>query len=215
MMKKQLAGIVLAISVAGGAGTGVLANAMTSDKEPTPNATTATPTPTAAATTTPPPTVPRSPDQFVLAPGAVGPVKAGMSKAEALATGYFNADVPSEGCEGVKMRLAWKDDYADSFDVYTLRNGEITSIGVLADGITTADGIGKGSTYDEVRAAYPEEQLVEAGYSQSGIRVFDFDNGGWLGFLFDPTVDKIKGDSPVTFVEVTKSAEPGLMRDGC
>lgn len=210
MMKKQLAGIVLAISVAGGAGTGVLANAMTSDKDPTPSA-----NPTPSVKPTPTVTATRLPDQLVLAPGAVGPVKAGMSKAEALATGYFDADVPSEGCEGVRMRLAWKDDYADSFDVYTLRNGEITSIGILSDSVRTAEGIGKGSTYDEVRAAYPDEQLVEAGYVQSGIRVFDLDNGGWLGFLFNPTVDKIKGDSPVTFVEVTKSAEPDLMRDGC
>lgn len=214
MMNKQLAGLVLAISVAGGAGTGVLANALTSDKEPSPRVTPiATPTPTP----TPKPTsdAPSSPDQFVVVPGAVGPVKAGMSKSEALATGYFIADAPPpvEGCPGIP--LVWKDKFADSFDVYTLGNGEITSIGIRAAGTTTAEGIGKGSTYDEVQAAYPDEQLVEAGYGQSGLRVFDRDNGGWLGFLFNPTVDKIKGDSPVTFVEVTKGAEPGLMRDGC
>ncbi|MFI5428241.1 hypothetical protein [Aeromicrobium sp. UC242_57] len=117
-----------------------------------------------------------------------------MSKAAALATGYFVADVvPAvDGC--VALPLVWKDKYARSFDVQTLGNGEIVSIGVRGDGITTSDGIGKGSTFDEVRAQYPEEQRVEAGYSQSGIRVFDPENGGWLGFLFDPTISEIRGD---------------------
>lgn len=206
MMKKQLAGIVLAVSVAGGAGTGVLAHALTSDKPSTPTAT-STPTPTTAA--------PGAPREFVVSPGAVGPVKAGMSKTEALATGYFvdNLPAPVEGCPAPP--LAWKDEYTDAFDVYTLGNGEITSIGIRSDEVKTAKGIGTGSTYDEVRAAYPDESLVEAGYGQSGIRVFDHEDGGWIGFLFNPTVAKIKNDSPVTFVEVTKGAEPGLMRDGC
>lgn len=212
MMKKQLAGLVLAVSVAGGAGTGVLAHTLSSDKPSTPSA---TPTPKTTPTTTPTAQDPTSPDQFVIAPGAVGPVKAGMSTAEALATGYFVANEPAlaEGCPAPP--LAWKAEYADAFDVYTLGNGEITSIGIRGDGVRTVEGIGTGSTYDDVRAAYPEEQLVEAGYGQSGVRVFDRENGGWVGFLFDPTVAKIKGSSPVTFVEVTKGAEPSLMRDGC
>lgn len=197
-MNIKIAGLVLAISVVGGAGVGVIAHAVTTEEpaQAEPQKRLAT-------------------GDFVLAPGAVGPVRAGMSKAEALATGYFKADVAPavDGC--VALPLAWKALYARAFDVQTVGNGEITSLGVRTKKATTADGIGVGSSYDKVRAAYPEESLVEAGYSQSGVRVFDSENGSWIGFLFDSSVDKISGSSPVTFIEVTKGAEPGLMRDGC
>lgn len=195
MMNKQIAGLVLAVSVLGGVGAGALANALTSES-PTPNR-----------------AVGR--DELTLGPGVVGPIKAGMSKSEALATGYFVADVagPAEGC--LVLPLAWKDAYAETFDVHTLDNGEIVSIGVRGDSVTTDDGIGVGSTYDEVAALYPDESLVEAGYGQSGIRSFDRENGGWIGFLFDAPPSDIKRNAPVTFVEVTKGVEPSLMRDGC
>lgn len=198
MMRKQVAGIVLAFSVAGGAGAGVLAKVVSSQKPPV--AVTATPT---------------SPDQFIVSPGAVGPVVVGMSKSEGMATGYFVAGTPPVAGECPALPLVWKDDYAEDFDVQTLGNGEIVSIGVRGRSIQTAEGVGVGSTYDEVHAAYPQEVLVEAGYGQSGLRVFDSQDGGWIGFLFDPPVDKIEGNSPVTFVEVTKGGEPSLMRDGC
>jgi hypothetical protein len=216
MMKKQIAALVLAGSVAGGIGAGVLANAATTD-----GPTSASPAPSSPATSS---TTPSSeggesgmatPDVLELAPGRVGPVKAGMSKAQALATGYFVADLPApvEGCPVVP--LAWKDEYVNTYDVYTLGNGEISSIGVRGRGVTTAQGISVGSTYDEVKAAYPDESLLDAGYDQSGVRVFDRQDGGWIGFLFNAKPDAIEGSDPVTFVEVTKGAEPSLMRDGC
>lgn len=202
MMKSQIAGIVLAASVVGGIGTGVLANALT-DERPV----TADPGPSV--------TTSAAPEGLTLAPGAVGPVKVGMSKQEALATGYFVADAvgPAEGCP--VLPLTWKDAYVNTYDVYTLGNGEIASIGVRGDGVATEDGIGVGSTYDEVAAQYPDDKLVEAGYGQSGIRFLDGENGGWIGFLFDAAPDVIEGSDAVTFVEVTKGHEPSLMRDGC
>lgn len=195
MMNKQIAGLVLVVSVLGGVGVGALANALTSES----------PTTNRAA----------SSDELTLGPGVVGPITAGMSKSEALATGYFVADVagPAEGC--LVLPLAWKDAYAETFDVHTLDNGEIVSIGVRGDSVTTGDGIGVGSTYDEVAAQYPDESLVEAGYGQSGLRFFDRENGGWIGFLFDAPPNDIERSAPVTFVEVTKGVEPSLMRDGC
>ena len=216
MMKKQIAALVLAGSVAGGIGAGVLANAATSDG---PASASSAPSSPAPSTTTPSSEGGESgmaaPDVLELAPGRVGPVRAGMSKAQALATGYFVADRPApvEGCPVVP--LAWKDEYVNTYDVYTLGNGEITSIGIRGDGVVTAEGVGVGSTYDEVKAQYPDETLVEAGYVQSGLRGYDLQNGGWIGFLFDETVDQIQGSSKVTFVEVTKGAEPDLMREGC
>ncbi|KAA1376053.1 hypothetical protein [Aeromicrobium fastidiosum] len=210
-MNKKIAALVLAASVVGGIGAGVLVHAATRE-EPV------------AASPAPSRTTPSSeggesgmaaPDELELAPGRVGPVRAGMTKAQALSTGYFVADKPApvEGCPVIP--LAWKDEYVNTYDVYTLGNGEISSIGVHGRGVTTADGIGVGSSYDEVKAAYPDDTLLEAGYGQSGVKVFDRQDGGWIGFLFDSSVDAIAGPDPVTFVEVTKGAEPSLMRDGC
>lgn len=216
MMKKQVAGLVLAVSIVGGVGTGVVANALASDSPAA--------TDKAASTQTPEESSDPdgggesgmdAPDELIITPGAVGPVKAGMSKADALATGYFVADVaaPVDGCPA--RPLSWKDEYVNTYDVQTLGNGEIASIGVFGDGVLTDQGVGVGSTYDEVSAAYPDETLVEAGYVQSGIRVFDRQDGGWVGFLFDTTTARIKGSDKVTFVEVTQGGEPSLMRDGC
>ena len=219
MMKKQVASIVLAVSVAGGVGTGVLANALTTNDPVTASQTPPDSEPSPSATPTPGETGGDvgvgAPDALVVVPGAVGPVKVGMSKAEALDTGYFVADVPApvDGCP--EQPLTWKDEYVNTYDVQTLGNGEISSIGIFGEGADTDRGVGVRSTYDEVVAAYPDEQVVEAGYLQAGIRIFDVQNGGWVGFLFDTTVDAISGDDPVTFMEVTKSAEPSLMRDGC
>lgn len=198
MMKKQIAGLVLAVSVVGGVGAGALASTLT-DENPAPSS----------------PSAPAAPDKLTIAPGAVGPVTVGMSKQEALATGFFVADVksPADGCPA--RPLSWKDEYVNAFDIQTLGNGEIASIGIHGAGIVTKDGVGVGSTYAEVAKTYPDETLVEAGYGQSGIRVFDRDDGGWMGFLFEPAPDAIKGSDKVTFAEVTKGSEPSLMRDGC
>ena len=211
MMNKRIAALVLAGSIVGGIGAGVLVNAGTRDEpaaaSPAPSSTTSSSEGGESGMA--------APDELELAPGRVGPVRAGMSKGQALATGYFVADLPApvEGCPVIP--LAWKDEYVNTYDVYTLGNGEISSIGVRGRGVTTADGIGVGSTYDEVKAAYPDDTLLEAGYGQSGIKVFDRQDGGWIGFLFDATPEDITASDPVTFVEVTKGAEPSLMRDGC
>ena len=229
MMKKQIAAIVLGVSVAGGVGTGVLANALTT-KTPAAaapdNATTHTPkptstkahvttTPTAKATTAKPAVKPASPSDLVIAPGRVGAARVGMSKQAALATGLFDADTPPpvEGC--AVLPLTWKKPYFDMLDVMTLGNGEIASIGVRGKLIRTKSGLGVGSTYAQVRAAIEDKTPVEAGYSQSGLYEYDPQAGGWIGYLFNPPVDELKASTPVSFIEVTKGEQPGLMRDGC
>ena len=209
MMKKQIAALVLGVSVAGGVGTGVLANALTTE---TPAAGATGDKTTGTSTTT---ASPASPSDLVLAPGRVGDVFVGMSKDAAMATGLFNADTPPavDGCP--VLPLTWKKAYADILDVQTLGNGEIASIGVRGKLIRTKDGLGIGSTYAEVRAAIEDRTPVEAGYDQSGLFEYDAEAGGWIGYLFNPPVTELKDSDPVTFVEVTKGAQPGLMRDGC
>lgn len=202
MMKKQIAAAVLAVSVAAGVGTGVVADALTTDDP-------ATATPKAPAD------VPDAAADFVIAPGAVGVVQAGMSKAEAVATGLFDADVkaPVEGCPAYP--LVWKKAYQDYFDVLTVGNGEIVSIGVRAKGPATKDGLGVGSTFADVQAGVEDGTAVEAGYGQSGLFDYDQETGRWIGYLFNPAVDDLTPDSTVSFVEVTKGSQPSLMRDGC
>ena len=201
MMRKQIAAVVLAVSVAAGVGTGVVADTLTPASPSAPEEGGEAGMP--------------APDPLTIAPGAVGPVKAGMSKAEALETGYFVADVPPpvEGCPVVP--LAWKDEYVNTFDVQTLGNGEISSIGVRGKGVVTTDGVGVGSTVAEVAATIDDATPVEAGYGQSGLFDYDQQTGRWIGYLFDPAVDDLEDTDTVTFVEVTKNAQPGLMRDGC
>ncbi len=219
MMKIQIVGIVFAASIAGGIGAGVIANAVTSSHpalakgdKPTASATTTVPRPSAAGPTS---AVPTQAENFVIAPGIIGPVKAGMTKKEAAATGLFDVDVaaPADGCP---MRpLEWKKEYANTFDILTAGNGEVMSIGVRAKGPTTEAGIGVGSTLADVKAAVADATPVEAGYGQTGVYDFDPQTGRWLGYLFDPAVGDIQNGDKVTFIEVTKSGQPGLMRDGC
>jgi hypothetical protein len=202
MMKKQLAAAILAVSVAAGVGTGVVADALMTNDPPT-------------AVDQGGETGMTEPDTLTIAPGAVGPVKAGMSKAEAVRTGYFVADVPPavDGCP--VLPLAWKDEYVNTFDVQTLGNGEISSIGIRGRGVVTADGVGVGSTFAQVRETIEDGAPVEAGYGQSGLFDHDGQTGRWIGYLFDPAVDDLKDTDRVTFVEVTKGSQPDLMRDGC
>lgn len=229
MMKKQIAAAVLALSATGGIGTGYMVNSWNDDKpeaKPTTSPTLTKPTPTKASTsttaTTPAPsgkpaskpTVDAPVRNFEIAPGLIGPVRIGMSKQQALATGLFNADVKSEVCGDVAL-LKWKSGYTGTFDVQTLGNGEITSIGVWRSGSRTQSGLGVGSTYAEIRAAIDDATAQEAGYGQSGVLNYDSTNGGWIGFLIDSPLDQLKGTDKVTFVEITKGAQPGLMRDGC
>lgn len=221
MMKKQIVGVLFAVSIVGGIGAGVLANAMTSDSPASASADKATDQPSSdkPSADKPSATVTSSgPDQaedFVISPGAVGPVKPGMTKADAEATGLFDSDIPpaAEGCEVIP--LAWKEPYAKTFDVLTVGNGEIVSIGVHSKGPTTKEGLGIGSTYAEVSKNVEDPTAIEAGYAQTGVYDYDSQTGGWIGYLFAPAVDDIKATDRVTLIEVTKGSQPGLMRDGC
>lgn len=135
-----------------------------------------------------------------------------MTNKEALATDLFEAKAPevADGCDE-PFALSWKEDYAAAMDVYTDRDGTITSLGVHTPGPHTAEGIGIGSTLGQL--PYEAAEMREAGFGQSGVFVSDGER--WLGFLFDESIEKVKQKSTVTFIEVTGSSKPALMRDGC
>lgn len=190
------------------------------DGDDTPDPTTATPSTTATspATTATPTTEPTAAlpalEELVVAPGRVGPVRAGMTRDEAFDTGLFDADVevPGEGCGRVDP-LAWKSDYASSLDVLTQEDGTVVSLGVRGEQPRTAEALGVGSTLRQVSRAYETAEMTEAGFGQTGIFVTEGD--AWLGFLFNEDLDTVGPKSKVTMLEVTTGTKPDLMRDGC
>jgi hypothetical protein len=207
-MKRTLVAAVAALLVLSGCG---------SDDPPTPEETTSSPSPEPTATPEPtasPSDPPPAPAKLVIQPGRVGPAVAGMSKADALKTGLFNADVPApvEGCP--PYPLQWKKKYK-GLDVLTRDDGSISSIGVTKGGPKTSKGIGYGSTLNDLLDAYPNlSPVVDAGFNQAG--AYEFTDTEFIGFLFgDATVSDIKGSSKISFIEVTVGDKPDLIRSGC
>lgn len=219
-MRLKPAALVLVSALALGGVAGILVRGVqddraTGDARPAASAST-DPSPSASPSATPTPsTAPAAADPAVLSPGRAGPVEVGMSKQAALATGFLDADVPgaTDGCPD--RPLVWKPALADTFDVQTLGNGEISSIGVHGTGPRTAAGLGVGSTADEVRQVVDEDTAQDAGFGQSGLFEYDDQTGRWIGYLFDASPDRLKGTDVVSFVELTKGVQPELVRSGC
>ncbi len=225
-MKLQIAASIVAVSMVGGVGTGLVAHQIRSggdDPEPKAEPTaTATKTPTKPAPSkttkaapkvtkaTKTPLVPLMSMQIVA--GAVGPVQVGMTKQVAARTGYLDVDVPYPAC-GFVRDLWWKAPYRDTLDLYTDNAGTISSIGVAKSGPHTRSGLQVGSTYERVQEVLGDVEPEEAGYGQTGL--FVSEGTGWIGFLFDATPATIKATDKVTFIEVTRGTKPGLIRDGC
>ncbi|WP_293784459.1 hypothetical protein [uncultured Aeromicrobium sp.] len=194
----------------------VLAGCGSDDADPdagapsTPAPTTTSPSPTPSPT----PDLPAAADLLV-APGAIGDARVGMSVDEALATGLFATEFDRGDpavCEN-NQPLAWKEPLNDTFDVY-VADGKITSMGVRAEGPTNAEGLGIGHTLADFRGVYETAEMREAGYGQTGL--FLTDGSQWLGILFDAPLESIGPDAPVTFMEVTGGeGRPSLTRDGC
>ncbi len=228
-MKQKIAIGIVAVALVGGSATGLAVRQVMSDDtqrvSATPSTTpSATPAPTEAedaeapektpekeASTSTPTLLPLGSMQITT--GAVGPVQVGMSQEEAAATGYFNTDVPSEGCEGVTIPLEWKSNYFNALDLWLDQDAQIASIGVRGRGPKTRSGLGVNSSYGEVRDVIGDKQPEPAGYGQTGLFVNDGD--AWIGFLFDVPPETITDADAATFIEVTRGAKPGLMRDGC
>ncbi len=224
-MKQQVAAGILAISMVGGVGTGFLANQLRGDDakdtaSPTPSTVATTPapdktTPEPAVKTTKAPTPPdlQAVGSLKIYAGMVGPVKVGMSKSQALATGYLDKDVKRPVC-GTVDQLQWKPAYGDTLDIQTLDDGEVSAIGVRKPGPTTRSGLQVGSTYKAVKDVLGDDSAPEeAGYSQTGLYVNE--GSSWIGFLFNATPDAITDSTKVSFIEVTRGRLPDLMRDGC
>jgi len=211
MNKQHLVAIALSASLASGLGalTGCGSNAAASNDVKPNSGSASTARPGSAGG----PTAVVTAENYVLAPGTAGQVKVGMSKAAADRTGLF--EIVSSPAEGCAPELAWKQPLRDTFDVETLDNGEIASIGVYKSGPKTATGLEVGSTLAEVLAANPGAMTARSGYGQTGVLIHDKATDGWIGYLFNPELGDVKKSDTVTFIELTEGEKPSLMRDGC
>ena len=155
---------------------------------------------------------------LTLEPGGLGPLKLGMSKAEAAATRLVAADVPSTVCQGT-IALQPRAPYTSSFDVRVDQAGRVSDIGVQDPGLATSEGIHIGSTLADVQRAYPGSGSPgdpggdAAPYHQSAI--FVQHGNDHLGFLFQARPGQAKPTDTVTFMEIRRGQRPGLFRDGC
>lgn len=134
-------------------------------------------TQTADPTTSEPAPAPE-PEVIHLGPNGYGELELGMSKAEALDTGFtVGLEVEAGGtCGGeedgsLNGVFAGDDDYADGRLFFSANSGKLIAI-YAGEGISTPEGITLGSSRDDVLAAYPEwEPIVpdpdfERGYAR-------------------------------------------------
>ena len=211
-MKRTLVSVVVLLSLTAACGD----KKGDASADPTTVTTTATSTPpTTPAPATSTTSAPPVPAPLLVSPGKVGAAEVGMTKAQAVATGLFDADVNTgdDGCLAV-VPLRWKKSFGTSVDVLLNESKKISSMGISKGGPKTTTGIAVGSTLAQVKAAYPAvTSVVSAGFDQSGNFVAAGDR--WIGFLYNEKPAAITGSSKVTFMEVTKGAKPDLIRDGC
>ena len=171
--------------------------------------------PSPAPTSAPSPSAaPKSSADLTIDYGRVGPAKAGMTHAEAMATGVFRDNLPpSEPCPA--PAIDWKKAF-EGVDVIE-SGGRLVSMGVRSPTVKTTTGVRVGSTLGEIKAAYPDligPQTSGVGYNQSGVWAKSGDR--WIGFLFGKGDDQPVTDASDTiFIEVTKGVKPDLIRDGC
>jgi hypothetical protein len=158
---------------------------------------------------------PTSSAELTIGYGRVGPVRAGMTEAEAVKTGLLRSNAPSpvDGCPAPP--LEWRKPFKNDVDVITYQ-GRIVTLGVSGAGPKTSQGIGIGSNLSDLEKAFPRLQgPAAAGYGQSGAWARSGDR--WIGFLFGETADgDVKPADEITFIELTRGdRKPDLMRDGC
>lgn len=179
---------------------GACSESKTADPESTPSA-------SASATESP------AAEEFVIAPGRIGSVLVGMTVEEANQTGYFEPwkKVADDPCADTNPPIQWK---APNTETHTVRvkDDKISSLGVR-EGTKTGKGIGVGSTYAEVTAAYSG---AKAEASQAlGSTVYIQDGEKWLGLGFDEEPGEIKDGSKVLYMEVSLGSKPATFLSGC
>jgi hypothetical protein len=153
-------------------------------------------------------------EELVAAPGAIGPVRVGMTVDEANATGLFEPRkvADDDPCKDEYGPIQWKAPNTDALMV-DVEKDTITLLGIR-DSVKTAEDVGVGSTYSDVKAAYPDAK-VEESQALGGSTVYLRDGEKWLGMGFSHEPDKLEDSTKVDFMEVASGAKPAVALSGC
>jgi hypothetical protein len=172
------------------------------------------PSPTTPGSTTTSATSPAATHGLVIAPGRLGDVRAGMTKAEWSRTGKIAKGAVL--CPGEIVH--WKaDPTGQRIFVYT-RGTTITQLSVKAPGPSTAGGIQVGSTYAELRRIYgtgltKPEQVGWDGDAQV-YAVGEEDGRTYIGFQVKLAKSgKVTAASTIDEIAVTDGTKPGFAYD--
>jgi hypothetical protein len=152
-------------------------------------------------------------EELVAAPGAIGPVQIGMTVDEANATGHFEPRevADDDPCKEAFAAIQWKAPNTENLMV-AVEDDKIAMLGIK-DGVKTAKGVGVGSTWGDVQAAYPDAKVEES--QALGSTVYRTDGDKFLGMAFNETPDEIKDSSKVVFMEAATGEKPAVYLSGC
>lgn len=162
------------------------------------------PSPSASATTTSGP--------FDLAPGRIGPVEVGMTLEEAEKTGAVERTEPDPDAPCPPPALRWKAPNTDKLDLHDA-DGKIVSIGAKSPEFKTPEGIGVGSTLEEVEQAWPGAKIRQS--PAFGSLIDRTDGNKWMSFAFVEEGKELKPSSKVVYLEATIDEKPVAFPDGC
>ena len=154
-------------------------------------------------------------EELVAAPGAIGPVQVGMTIDEANATGLFEPRevADDDPCKDEYGPIQWKAPNTEALMV-DVEGDKISLLGIREDTVKTAKGVGVGSTWADVKAAYPDAK-VEESEALGGSTVYLRDGDGWLGMGFSHEPDKLQDSTKVDFMEVASGTKPAVALSGC
>jgi len=166
-----------------------------------------------AATDSPSASEPAVEEELVAAPGAIGPVSVGMTVDEADATGLFEPRevADDDPCKDEYGPIQWKAPNTEALMV-DVEDDTVSLLGIR-DTVKTAKGVGIGSTWADVKAAYPDAKVEES--QADGSTVYRQDGDKWLGMAFVELPDDVKESSEVVFMEVALGEKPAVYLSGC